>query len=943
MVDGHGYKETTTKMRTGAVTQAGGDGSPTSGRWAVRFALCLSAAFALLCFWGASANAYEALNEFTMIPSGTQAGGHPDVNITMEWDDSEIKDGNFASPSNPCACDDARLITQHFPTGFIGNPNATPVCELVEFSFGRCPASTQVGTTEPLGPFGYVALYNVAPHPDEPSLTAFWVPLVSAPVFISLGGRTESDYGLDAQSSPIFHPLAGFHSLAVELWGVPADHKNDSKRFIPPLKEFGFCGLFGCEGVGIAANVPPIPYLQSPTACNVPLTGGVDLEYYTHTVFHGEYPWPATTGCEQLTFNPSLSAEPTTRSADSASGVDIDLKVPQELSPTTPSPSEIRDTVTKLPVGFSINPNVGDGKVSCSDPDTAIGTRHGATCPEFSKVGTLVLDSSALPVPIPGAIYLGEPKPGDRYRLILAADGFGTHIKLAGSVRPDPQTGQVVVEFDELPQTPLTEFNMHFFGSERGLLATPTQCGSYPVESVFTPWDGALPTQKSLSSFEVTSGPGGSACPTSPRSFSPTLRAGSVNPTAGRHSSFSLEIERADGDQNLSAIDVTAPPGFAATLKGVPYCPDAALAQISDASYTGSEEIANSQCPAGSQIGVSTAGAGAGSRPVFLPGKVYLAGPYKGAPLSIAVVTPAVSGPYDLGNVVVRAAISVDPTTAQVTAVSDPLPRILAGIPLRLRQIKVDLNRPNFVVNPTNCDPFAVTVLALGEEGGFAHPQAPFQVANCASLPYGPKLGLRLTGGLKRRGHPAIHATFTAKPGEANTKSVAVALPKGELLDNAHIGTICTRVAFAANTCPAGSVLGEAQVSTPLLAQPLSGKVYLRSSNHQLPDLVMDLRGQIDIVLVGRIDTVKGGALRTTFSTVPDAPVTSLKLDLAGGPRGLLVNSTSLCGATKKASVDMVGQNNAVVETTSKLKTACGSKARHKRHHKRHHHRGAVR
>jgi hypothetical protein len=892
---------------------------------------------AALCLWAVSASAYEGINEFTMIPDGTQAGGHPDVKIQMEWNDSEYNNGAYSPPSNPCACDDARVITQHFPTGFIGNPNATPVCELVEFSFGRCPASTQIGTAEPLGPeIGFVAMYNVAPHPDEPALTAFWAPLVSAPIFVSLAGRTESDYGLDAQSSPIFHPLAGVKALGIELWGVPADHIHDASRFIPPLQGFGLCGLFGCEGVGTAANVPPIPFLQAPTACGLPLTGSTDLEYYTHTNYHAEYPWPATTGCEQLTFNPSLSAEPTTAAADSPSGVDIDLKVPQELSPTTPSPSEIRAVETKLPVGFSINPNLADGKVGCSDADSAIGTRHAATCPEFSKIGSLVLNSSALPVPIPGAIYLGEPKPGDRYRLILAADGYGTHVKLAGSAHLDPQNGQVVVDFTELPQTPLTEFNLHFFGSERGLLATPTQCGSYPVESTFTPWDGVLTVQHSLSSFEVTSGPGGAPCPTNPRSFSPTVRAGTANPTAGRHSPFSFELERADGDQNLTAADITTPPGFAATLKGVPYCPESAIAQTADPSHTGVAEQANSLCPIQSQVGTTTAGAGAGSRPVFLPGKVYMAGPYKGEPLSLVLVTPAVSGPYDLGNVVVRVALAVDPTTAQVTAISDPLPKIIDGIPLRLRDVKVDLDRPDFTLNPTNCDPFSVNVAVFGDEGGSATPTQPFQVANCASLPYEPSLGLRLTGGLKRRGHPAIHAVFNAREGEANTRSVSVALPKGEQLDNAHIGSICTNVAFAANNCPPSSILGEAEVTTPLLAAPLRGNAILRSGTHQLPDLVLDLKGQFHIVLVGQIDTVNGGALRTTFHTVPDAPVSSFTLNLAGGSKGLLVNSQSLCGSKKKAAVEMTGQNNAVTETNTPLKTNCGSKARHKRHHLRH-------
>jgi hypothetical protein len=908
----------------------------------LRAGLALAALLAGLCLWAAQAQAYEGINRFDMVPNGTQAGGHPDVIVEMEWDNSIFHEGEQVSPNNPCACDDARVITQHFPTGFIGNPHATPTCEIAEFTVGRCPETSQVGVAEPFGPRvggeGLITpLYNVTPHPEEASLTAFWVPLVQAPVFISLYGRTDSDYGLDAESSPIYHPLP-LPSLGVRLWGVPADASHTEERFRPPLQQFGACFEFPCEFGGAESNIPPVPYLEAPTECNVPLEAIVDLEYYTRTTLTASTPWPETTGCQQLTFNPSLTAVPTTGQADSASGVDIDLQVPQEQSPTTPSPSEIKAVTTVLPEGFSINPNAADGKVGCSDADTAIGTLNGSTCPAFSKVGSLELDSSALPTPIPGWIYLGEPKPGDRYRLILSADGFGTHFKLVGSVHPNETTGQMTVSFENLPQSPLTEFKLHFFGSERGLLATPTHCGSYPVESEFVPWDNELPTQRSKSSFEVTSGPDGAPCPSTPRPLSPVVKAGSSNTTAGRHSPFSFELSRADGEQTLSTVTAKTPPGFAATLAGIPYCPDTALAETANASYSGTAELISSKCPVASQIGTAVGGAGAGTHPVYLPGKVFLAGPYRGAPLSIAVITPAVSGPYDLGNIVVRAAVNVNPVTAQVTVSSDPLPRILGGVPLRIRFFRIDLNREDFALNPTNCDPFSVETTVGGDEGSVVSvPPVGYQVANCAGLPYGPKLSLKLSGGVKRRGHPAIHAVLKTAADEANSKRISVALPKGELLDNAHIGTICTRPQFAAGSCPAASKLGTATAVTPLLDAPLTGSVYLRSSSHALPDLVLDLRGQINVEVAGSIDTVNGGSLRTTFATIPDAPITQFTLDLAGGSKGLLVNSQSLCGTPKKASVSMAGQNGAVLETKTPMKTSCGSKARHKRHHKRHH------
>jgi hypothetical protein len=328
-------------------------------------------------------------------------------------------------------------------------------------------------------------------------------------------------------------------------------------------------------------------------------------------------------------------------------------------------------------------------------------------------------------------------------------------------------------------------------------------------------------------------------------------------------------------------------------------------------------------------------GTGAGTHPLYTPGRVYLAGPYRGAPLSLATVVPAVSGPYDLGNVVVRAAVNVNPANAQITTATDQLPQILGGIPLRMRSIRIQLDRPGFALNPTNCEPLATVADVAGTEGAKATDSSHFQVGNCADLRFAPRLALRLTGGVKRRGHPAIHATVTARPGEANIKRVSTTLPRGEQLDNGHIGTPCTRVQFAARECPDSSLIGSAEAITPLLDQPLAGNVYLRTSPvHKLPDIVVDLRGQIDIELVGKVDTARGGSLRTTFEGVPDAPVTGFRLDLAGGAKGLLQNSTSLCaGRRKRARVRMTGQNGAVRRSNPKLKVRCGAKSsRHRRH-----------
>jgi hypothetical protein len=920
----------------------------------------LIAAAALLALT-AAAQAKTPITYFTARPGNIQAGGHPDVEIRFG-----VENRIAQVSQSVCNCEDVKDATVHLPAGFIGDPHATPQCTIAEFSSDTCPIDSQIGIVSVVTPFAPfdAALYNLVPPPDVAGLTGFKTFIFDTPQFTVLSARTGSDYGLDAKATSIYHGTFPLVALQEVLWGVPAESRHDQLRLdeskVPggaPSYLGALCDEHGAESTAdpntvyqpcdtnftgispVKSNSPPAPFLQAPTSCDSSQTSYLEVLSYDGESTQASDIWPREVGCDQLSFNPSLYAQPTTTQTDSASGIDVNLNIPQQLSPTIPSPTELRGATVTLPEGFSINPNAADGKTGCTDEQGhigAFGDEESARCPEFSKVGSLEIDSSALPGPLPGFVYLGQPQPGNPYRILLVADGFATHVKIPGTVHADPMTGQLVITFTDLPQTPLTAFNMHFFGSERGLLATPTQCGTYSVTSSFTPWDSALGSQTSQQFFTLTSGPGGAPCPGQARPFSPTFEAAAVGNTAGAHSPFAVQFNRADGDQFAKAVTISTPPGFSATIAGIPYCSDAALASAEKAS--GATEEASPSCPAASRIGSSIAGVGAGNHPLYVSGKVYLAGPYKGAPLSLAVITPALSGPYDLGDVVLRVALSINPVTAQISAISDPLPHILEGIPLRLRSVRVNLDRPGFTLNPTNCDPFTVGADIFGTEGGSINRQAPFQIANCRSLPYEPKLTLNLSGGLKRRGHPAVHAVFSTTPGEANTKRVSVALPKGELLDQGHIGTVCTRPDFARSACPAGSLLGTAEASSPLLAQPLKGNVYLRSNpSHELPDLVADLRGQIDIELAGTIDTVKGGSLRTTFATVPDVPVTRFDLDLAGGAKGLLINNESLCGKVKKATTEMIGQNGVVVDTKTKLQSQCGGKELHrKRHHRRH-------
>jgi hypothetical protein len=882
-------------------------------------------------------------------PSNSQAGGHPNVRLLVSFvRDYDAGSGLECEARHDCLA--PRTFSIHWPTGFIGNPHVAPQCTATEFNQGSCPVDSQVGKVEITGEEGgvqlglFVPLYNLETRPDQAGLLGFIAPIFGVPILLELTGRTNSDYGLEAVSSP--QVRIPFDTFTTTLWGVPHNPEHDFERFFTPLTGLAGClqgiftGVKGCPPGGpiccgdsptfAPAGAPEAPFLQNPTTCGVPLTMAADIEYYDGRSGHAESPWPETTGCSQASFNPALTAKATTSQADTASGLDTDLRVPQTQSPRTPSPSELRTAILTLPKDFSINPGASDGKVACADDQTAIGTLFAATCPEFSKIGTLSVDVSALPAPIPGALYLAEPKPGNPYRVLIAADGFATHVKLLGSVRPDPVTGQLKIMFVDLPQAPLQEFDIHIFGSERGLLATPTHCGTYTVESEFVPWNSELNTRFSTSFITIDAGPGGAPCPHGPRPFGPRLAAGTNNSTAGMHAPFSLTISRDDGDQNMSALTVETPPGFSATLKGIPYCPQQSLDRFAEPGYSGLAEQASPACPVESRIGTVVSGAGAGSHPLFITGTAYLAGPYKGAPFSMVAVIPAVSGPYDLGVVAVRTAIEVDPTSARVRTVSDQLPQIIEGIPLRLRSIMVDLDRPHFALNPTNCDPLSVDATIRGDEGATAHPDRRFQVANCAKLPYAPQVSLTMMGGVRRRGHPAIRGMLKTTPGDANLRSISVTLPRGQLLDNAHIGTICTRADFSKQACPAASIYGRAEVVTPLLDRPLKGNVYLRASSNKLPDMVLDLEGQLDFEAVARIDSVRG-RLRTNFESIPDVPVSMVVLNLAGGSKGLVVNSESLCGEPRRAVVKTRGQNGAIFDTKAKVNVSCGSRARHKR------------
>jgi hypothetical protein len=533
-----------------------------------------------------------------------------------------------------------------------------------------------------------------------------------------------------------------------------------------------------------------------------------------------------------------------------------------------------------------------------------------------------------------------------RSELSCRLEGFLVAVGLL-KVTPNPVTGQLTTEVDNVPQLPFSHFELSFRQGQRSPLVTPPACGTYTVEADLYPYSNPTAALHRDSSFQITAGPEGQGCPSGGvPPFHPGLEAGTVNNAAGTYSPFYTHITRKDSEQEITNFSIKLPPGVAGKLAGVSECSDGAiaLAKSREVEGGGSVEENSPSCPKNSEVGHSLVGSGVGNVLAYAPGKLYLAGPYHGSNISLVSITAAKVGPFDLGTVVVRFALKIDPETAEVSvdgATSDPIPHIVDGIPIHLRDIRAFVDRPNFTYNPTSCAKKSTASTILGSGLNFASSSddqpvtvtSPFQVADCASLGFKPSLALSLKGGTKRGATPAFKAvlTYPKKGAYANVRESVVTLPHSEFLEQAHIGTVCTRVQFKEGAvpgekCPAASVYGFAKAVTPILDEPLQGPVYLRSSSHRLPDLVAALHNrQVDIALDGHIDSVKG-RIRNTFEAVPDAPVSKFTLEMRGGNKGLLVNSTNICKSTNKAISEFTGQNGKLYNTEPVLKAPCGKK-----------------
>ncbi len=858
------------------------------------------------------------------------AGSHPyEVVARITLPHGEVKNA-------PGAAAIAKDVLAELPPGLVGNPTATEQCPVRLSEELKCSGDSQVGVIKVQSGgieanFFNASIFNVMPKKGEPAKFAGQVSL-STNAYIDTALRSGDDYGITSGSfnlTAITNPFV----FEVRLWGVPADSGHDPQRLCNEKK--------GCS---VTPGTPETPFLRNPTRCAGPLQARVKVDSYNlpGVFFTRAVEMPAITGCNQLEFEPQIEARPTNDVADSPTGLHVDLEIPQNEDPEGRATPDLRDAVVTLPPGLTVNPSSAAGLESCDPEQFGLTTPVGTTpihttatpaeCPEAAKVGTVEVDTPLLDHSLEGSVYVATPyeNPFDSLLAIYIAvddEESGVVIKLAGHVEVGPE-GQLTTTFSDNPQLPFEDFRLDFFGGDRAALKTPAACGTYTTTSSLTPWSApeSGPPATPSDSHQITTAPGGGNCPTSADQLpnSPSFEAGTESPIAGAFSPFVLHLKREDGSQQFASLNVTPPPGLLGRLAGIPYCPDAALAAA--AGKSGTEEQARSSCPGESEVGVVNVGAGAGASPYYVQGRAYLAGPYKGAPLSLAIVTPAVAGPYDLGTVVVRSALEVDPFTAQITVKSDPIPTELKGIPLDVRSIAVKISRSNFTLNPTSCEAMAVggsLTTTLGQTAALTNR---FQVGDCDKLGFKPKLKIGLKGGTKRHRFPALKAVLTyPKEGTyANIARAQVGLPAAEFLEQGHIGTVCTRPRLAAAQCPAASVYGRAKAFSPLLDKPLEGPVYLGTGfGHTLPDLVADLNGQIRVLVHARIDTTKQNGIRSTFELIPDAPVSRFVLEMEGGKKGLLVNSVDICKKKHRANARFIAHNGRQVTLRPVIENSC--------------------
>jgi len=781
------------------------------------------------------------------------------------------------------------------PAGLVGAPALLPECPRVDFISETCPVETAVGTVDlavSIGALPPSTLYLLEPQPG-----------------------TAAELGLHARGVPV----------TIDLSISPSPPYN----LVASLTEVSqAAGLFGST-LTLEGTPNGNAFLTLPRSCTAPLQTIFAADSWQSpamTVLGGAAePQPAI-GCGDLSYSPSLEVAPTSTAAASPSGLDLTLNAPDPgiASPSGRAAADTSSATLVLPPGLTINPPLAIGLTACTPAQLAAETPSSAPgqgCPEASKLGTAEVTTPLFSKPIAGSLFVAEPDdpatpaPGAEnpfdsllaFYLVLRDPERGVLLSLPVRIDADPQTGRLTASFEQIPQLPLDRLELHLNAGPRAALTTPAACGAHRIAYVLTPSSGSAPL---LGSDSFTTG----AADCNP-GFAPNLSAGTSSNAAGRSAPFVFDLARQSGEADLSQFSLTLPTGLSADFAAVPLCSES--------------QATTGDCPAESKVGFARVALGNGTEPLWVPpgaepgSAVYLAGPYRGAPFSLVVVVPARAGPYDLGTVITRAALRIDRRTAAASVEAGPLPQIIAGVPLHYRDLRIVLDRPGFIRNPTSCAPAAVSASIASVTGTIAAATDRFQAGDCARLGFKPGAAVRLLGPTHRGAHPRLRAVLAPRAGDSNIGGATVTLPSTVLLDSRRIRAICSAPQFSAGRCPAGSLYGHAKAWTPILSRPLEGPVYLRESKTRLPDLVVSLAGQVDLDLVAHVSTA-GGRLRTTLAGLPDAPFSKVVLTLSGGRRGLLVNSGGLCSGARRAGVDFAGQNGKAHQVNPAVVAPCG-------------------
>jgi hypothetical protein len=889
--------------------------------------LALAALTAMLLVAGtAKADLQFETSSFDLSEGGQftrQAGSHPDftVNLSFPVNPNAVVDGSV----RPGPDESVHSVDVDLPPGMIGNPNAVTECDPRDFArpgtgYAFCPLSSQVGYAEVTvdndqGPPGIavVGVFNLAHGPDVPARFGFnYIGTVAV-----IDGRVRpGDYGISAGSVSISQALA-VESVKLTLWGVPADSSHDPFRggIVDPT-----------QPVQSIPDIARVPFLSAPTSCSdnpVSFTMRGDswqnrgaFDTRTATADADGTPF-IFEGCDRVPFNPSVDVKALSRVADAPTALDVDIDVPQSNDPDGLASAHVRKVKMVMPQGMSVSPSSAAGLGACSPAQIGLGSNAAPTCPDSSKLGTVTVETPVLPDTLTGDIILATQNDNPFHSLValyIVVKGPGFYLKLPGKIDLDPTTGQLTATFENTPQLPFSRMRVAFQGGSQAALATPPTCGTYNTHVEITSW--ASDTPVSLDSPTRID----QNC--AAKAFTPSFTAGATNPQAGQFSPFQFTLTRQDGMPILSQINTALPAGLLADIGSVPQCNAVAAA--------------NGSCPAASRIGSTTTLSGPGAQPLSLTGGVYLTGPYKDAPfgLSIAVPTAGQAGPFDLGVVVVRAGIYVDRDDAHVTVKSDPLPTIIQGIPLRLRQVGLTIDRSKFMMNPTNCDKKTIfgTFVAVG--GAVNDQTQAFQVGGCGDLDLKPKLAVKLSGSKSTKDgtSPGVEATLTDPGGGSNYDKVEAKLPLALVLEPKNAQALCKPEQAKAYNCPKASIVGSATARS-VLPHDLSGPVYFVEGRRttktgrvvsSLPDLWIPLSADgvtIDVRASSQVDS--SDRLVATFHDLPDAPIKTFKLKINGGKHGILVvTGKSTCSRDMTLDLRYTGQNGETKIGTSKPKVA---------------------